>query len=77
MQWQRKFWEENGAIWKDVQEIVRGGFDPETGIINGSKLKEILQNEANFSGLSAIGQQEWWKDLTETLTAAFSYLEVN
>jgi hypothetical protein len=55
LQWQKEFWEKNGDIWEDVQKVVREGYDPEKGIINGSTLQKILQNEANFKGLSAIG----------------------
>lgn len=67
---------ESGEIWNEVHELMADGLDKDTGLIRGSKLEEILQNEQNFAGLSAIRQQEWWIEMNDQVAQALSYLEV-
>ena len=67
---------ESGRIWNEVYALMDEGLDKDNGLIRGSRLEQILQNAQNFSGLSAIGQQEWWKDMNTMIAQALAYLEV-
>lgn len=67
---------ESGQIWTEVYDLMRSGLDEKTGLIRGSRLEEILQNEDNYSGLSAIGKQNWWIELNNQIAQALAYLEV-
>lgn len=67
---------ESGQIWTEVYDLMRSGLDEKTGLIRGSRLEEILQNEDNFDGLSAIGKQNWWIELNNQIAQALAYLEV-
>ena len=67
---------ESGQIWTEVYDLMRSGLDEKTGLIRGSRLEEILQNEDSFDGLSAIGKQNWWIELNNQIAQALAYLEV-
>lgn len=67
---------EFGAIWDEVYTLMENGLDENNGLIRGSRLETILKNSENFSGLSAIGQQEWWKEMNTMIAEALAYLEL-
>lgn len=67
---------ETGRIWQEVYQLMEEGLNGTDGLIKGSRLEEILKNADNFSGLSAIGKQEWWNDFNNMIAQALAYLEV-
>jgi hypothetical protein len=66
----------SGEIWNEVHTLMANGLDKDNGLIRGSRLEEILQKADNFSGLSVIGQQEWWKEFNTMVAEALAYLEL-
>ena len=66
----------SGEIWKEVYSLMDEGLDKDKGLLRGSKLAELLQDAANFSGLSAIGQQTWWTDFNNMVAQGLTYLEL-
>ena len=73
MQQQLDQYVETGGVWKDVNELLKGGVD-EKGIINGSDLQKILKDSANFAGLSTLGQMQWLNELEGLVATAVSWL---
>lgn len=67
---------ESGAVWDEVYSLMESGLDENNGLIRGSRLEQILKNADNFSGLSVIGQQEWWKEFNAMVAEALAYLEL-
>lgn len=67
---------QSGEIWNEVYDLMRDGLSEENGLVRGSKLAEILQDAANFSGLSAIGQQNWWTDFNNMVAQGLAYLKL-
>ena len=67
---------ESGEIWNEVYDLMKDGLNEENGLVRGSKLAEILQDAANFSGLSAIGQQNWWTDFNNMVAQGLAYLKL-
>lgn len=67
---------EFGEIWDEVYSLMESGLDENNGLIRGSRLETILKNSENFGGLSAIGQQEWWKEMNTMIAEALAYLEL-
>lgn len=65
-----------GRVWDEVNTLMKDGLDKEKGLIRGSALESILKNSDNFSGLSAIGQMEWWTDMKTLISNALAYLEL-
>ena len=72
---QLKYDEETGIIWNEVYDLMNDGFG-DKGIIRGSQLQEILQNDANFSGLSNLGKVKWLEELENNATEALKWLRV-
>ena len=67
-------WSESGEIWKEVNRLMTEGIDINKGLIKGSELETILRNQANFSGLSGIGQMQWLKELENQVAMAVAWL---
>ena len=67
---------ESGRIWEQVSELMATGVDAVTGLIPGSNLAQLLQNEAGFKGMSAIGQMEWMNETNNMIAQALAYLEL-
>lgn len=67
---------ESGEVWNEVYKLMDEGLDKDSGLIRGSRLEEILRNEANFEGLSKIGQLDWWKEFNTLVAQGLGYLEL-
>jgi hypothetical protein len=52
---------------------MKNGLDPNSGLIRGSTLEEILQNGENWKGLSEMGKTEWFADLEILISQALAY----
>lgn len=63
-------------IWTEVQKLMAEGLSPTDGLLRGSKLAEILKDDANFEGLSKIGKLEWWKEMDKKISQALQYFEL-
>ena len=75
MQAQLDYYSQSALIWEDVNQLIEEGFDPETGIINGSKLEEILQEEANWEGMSKLSQMNWFNETNRNIAEALAWLK--
>lgn len=53
-----------GEIWKEVEQLMKDGFDRENGILRGDRLMDILKQADNFDGLSHVAKMKWLNDLT-------------
>ena len=67
---------ESGRIWRQVNELMAVGVDAVNGLIPGSELEQLLQNEAGFKGMSAIGKMEWMNETNNMIAQALAYLEL-
>lgn len=67
---------ESGRIWEQVNELMATGVDAVIGLIPGSELEQLLQNEAGFKGMSAIGKMEWMNETNNMIAQALAYLEL-
>jgi hypothetical protein len=55
--------------------LITEGFNPETGLITGSKLETILQDEASWSSLSQLQQMNWLNDTNKNIAEALAWLK--
>lgn len=67
---------ETGRIWEQVNKLMATGVDSVNGLIPGSELEQLLQNEAGFQGMSAIGKMEWMNETNNMIAQALAYLEL-
>ena len=67
---------ETGRIWQQVNELMDTGVDAVNGLIPGSELEQLLQDEAGFKGMSAIGKMEWMNETNNMIAQALAYLEL-
>ena len=68
-------YETSGEIWNKVNELMRKGLNPDTGLVTSSKLADILKSAANFEGLSKMEKADWLTDTNNRIADALSYLQ--
>jgi hypothetical protein len=51
------------------------GLDPESGLIRGSRLEELLKDEAGFSGMSKLKKMDWLNELNNNVALALAWLQ--
>ena len=66
---------ESGEIWDEVHTLMEEGLDEENGLIRGSRLEELLKNEANWEGLSKLQQMDWLNELNRNIAEALAWLQ--
>ena len=71
---QLEWYQLSGEIWKEVDELIKDGVDPDKGLKSDSRLAQILKLTDNYSGLSEIGKQEWWKEYNSMIAEALAWL---
>ena len=64
---------ETGAIWSEVDELMKNYLDPNSGP-NG-KLLELLKESEEFESLSKLGKEEWTNDLGSAVAQALAYVK--
>ena len=67
---------ETGGIWDEVYQLMDAGLDEESGLIRGSHLEKILQDSANFRGMSELGKVEWLNETNNMIAQGLAYLEL-
>ena len=68
-------YETSGEIWNEVNELMREGLNPDTGLVTGKKLETILKDKAGFDGMSKIERMEWLTQTNTDIASALSYLQ--
>ena len=76
MQTQLDYLIQSGDIWNEVYSLMDKGLDPETGLIRGSRLEQILKSSENFEGMSKVQQMEWLKELQQQAAQAVTYMRL-
>ena len=66
---------DTGKIWNNVYSLMEKGIGAD-GIIPGSELEKLLQDQENWAGKSAMEQLKWGNDLKDTAAQAIQYLKV-
>ena len=67
---------ENGILWEEVYGLMNDGLDPDTGVVRGSRLEELLKNTDGFKGMSELSKMEWMNETNDLIAQALAYLEV-
>ena len=60
-------------VWEDVYSLMSNGIGPD-GIIAGSELESLLQESANFEGMSYLEKMKWLEDLENNVAKAVQWL---
>lgn len=71
---QLEWYQLSGEIWKEVDELIKEGVDPDKGLKSDSRLAQILKLTDSYSGLSEVGKQEWWKEYNSMIAEALAWL---
>ena len=67
---------ESGEVWQDVYALMDEGINADGGLIRGSDLETLLQDSANFKGMSELGKVKWLEELENNLAEALKWLQV-
>ena len=73
---QKEIYERSELLWKNVYNLISNGIDNNGIIIPGSNLEALLQNVVNKEGLSQIGTEDWWREMTESIKAGVAWLQI-
>ena len=63
MQAQLDYWQESGALWGEVANLIAGGFTGQGAIVSGSELWNILKSADSWDALSAAQKKNWANEL--------------
>ena len=63
MQAQLDYWQESGALWGEVADLIANGFNETGAITEGSSLWEILKDADNWNALSEAQKKNWANEL--------------
>lgn len=66
---------EQGALWKEVHDLLNASLSESGTLITTSSLVDLLKNEEGFMGLSAIGKMDWLNDLETAVITGFAWLK--
>ena len=75
LQAQLDYDEKSGYFWEEAHRLIKEGTDETGKLIHSSELVDILKEEENWSGLSAIGQMDWYKELNSMVAEAWNFLQ--
>lgn len=77
MEAQLQYYQDTGAIWTDVQNLLKDGVSMTGGLVTGSRLEELLKNGEAWDSLSSIQQMDWTEELENTIAQALEFLTNN
>jgi hypothetical protein len=60
---QLEYWQETGALWAEVAQLIVDGFTSSGSIIEGSALWEFLKRADSWDGLSEAQKKNWANEL--------------
>lgn len=75
LQAQLDYDEKSGYFWEEAHRLIQEGTDETGKLIHSSELVDILKEEENWSGLSAIGQMDWYQELNSMVAEAWNFLQ--
>ena len=75
MQAQLDYYGESMLIWEEVNNLLLNGYDITKGLLQGSRLEELLRSAEGFEGMSQIEQMNWMKDTNKELAEGFGWLK--
>lgn len=75
MQAQLDYYGESMLIWEEVNDLLVNGYDISKGLLQGSRLEELLRSAEGFEGMSQIEQMNWMKETNKELSEGFSWLK--
>ena len=77
MEAQLQHYEESGAVWKDVYKVMNDGanFDKNSALKPNGPLAKLLQNAADYTGMSELGKEQWMRDMAEQVASALGYVK--
>lgn len=75
MQAQLDQYSESAAIWNEVNALMSDGLDPETGLIRGRRLEELLKSADGFDGMSKLKKMDWLNELNNNVAQALAWLD--
>lgn len=67
--------QQNGDLWKNVQELIKSGTDSLGKLITGSQLDQILKKAESWEALSNMQKMDWLKGIEQALKVSTQYYE--
>lgn len=67
--------QQNGDLWKNVQELIKSGTDSLGKLITGSQLDQILKRAESWEALSNMQKMDWLKGIEQALKVSTQYYE--
>jgi len=49
---QLEYWQESGALWGEVTQLLADGINEDGSLIHGTELEQILQNAEGWRAMS-------------------------
>ena len=71
---QLEYWQETGALWQEVSQLMDEGFNSDGSLIGGSKLEEALKNAEDWKAMSEQQREVWGNELITSANQAGAYL---
>ena len=71
---QLEYWQETGALWTEVAELLEGGISMDGTLIGGSELEQVLQNADEWKAMSEQQREVWVNELITSANQAGAYL---
>ena len=71
---QLEYWQETGALWTEVAQLMESGMDQNGSLIHGSELEQILQNAEGWKAMSEQQREVWGNELILAANQAGAYL---
>ena len=71
---QLDYWQEMGALWPEVANIINNGLSGDGALVTGSRLEEILKDAEGWRGMSETQREVWAEDLIKATNQAGAYL---
>ena len=71
---QLEYWQETGALWTEVAQLMEDGIDNNGTIIRGSELEQVLRNADGWKAMSEQQREVWGNELITSTNQAGAYL---
>ena len=68
-------YQNSGAINNEIKTLLENGVDANGEVVPGSELHTLLTNSADYTGMSAIEQQQYWNDINGKIASYKEILE--
>lgn len=73
---QLDYYQESGAVWQDVYNLLNDeeSFDENGALKPNGPLAQLLQNAADYTGMSNLAQQEWWVETAQLVAEGLTHV---